>query len=206
MLLQRPFEALTPTLDGDCLAVLAGANSFFTVSQVQRVLDGERSLSGLRRALDRLAEHGVVRSERFGPAYAYALNREHLLAEAIIEVASAKTRLIDRVRDRVQSWEFPPVYAALFGSAARGDMRTGSDIDLFLVRPESADWERWTDAVHRLQADMISWTGNDTRVLEFSEQEAAEHGSTDQVVASVTRDGITLAGRPNWNVSKADGR
>ncbi len=38
MQLNKPFATVTPTLDGDVLAVLASADVTFTISQVQRIL------------------------------------------------------------------------------------------------------------------------------------------------------------------------
>lgn len=198
MLLQRPFEAITTSTDGDCLMVLARGDDEFTASQVNRLLDGRRSLSGVRNALDRLARQGVVRRRPVGNALTYRLNREHLLSRAIETIANAKPHLIERTREAIAGWEVVPTYAALFGSAARSDMREDSDIDVLVIRPDGADGERWTDAVLGLQRLMSSWTGNDVRVLEFSEDEARAHGATDPVMREIARDGIPLAGRSSW--------
>ena len=198
MLLQRPFESITTSTDGDCLMVLARADEEFAASRVHSLLEGRRSLSGVRNSLDRLVDQGVVNSRRVANATTYRLNREHILSEAIATIADAKQILIERTRDAIARWEIAPVYAALFGSAARGDMRVDSDIDVLVIRPDGADWERWADAVHDLQRLMSSWTGNDVRVLQLDEHEARSHGTTDPVMVEISRDGITLAGRPNW--------
>ncbi|MBT2517686.1 nucleotidyltransferase domain-containing protein [Streptomyces sp. ISL-90] len=203
MLLQKPFDAITTSTDGDCLMVLARADEEFTASQVQRLLEGRRSLSGVRNSLDRLDEQGVVSGRRVANAITYRLNREHILSEAIETIARAKQILIDKTRDAVADWEIQPVFAAIFGSAARGEMRTDSDIDVLLIRPENADWERWTDTVHEFQHAMTSWTGNDVRILELSEHEARTHGAVDPVMLEIARDGIAITGRPNWKRSGA---
>ena len=135
---------------------------------------------------------------RVANAITYRLNREHILSEAIATVARAKQILIDKIRETIADWEIQPVFAALFGSAARGEMRADSDIDVLLIRSGDADWERWTDAVHELQHAVTSWTGNDMRVLEFAEHEARAHGSADPVLNEIAREGIALAGRANW--------
>ena len=198
MLLQRPYESITTSTDGDCLMILARADEEFTASRVHGLLEGRRSISGVRNALERLAAQGVVLSRRVANAITYRLNREHILSEAITTIAEAKQILVQKARDAISDWETRPVYAALFGSAARGNMRVDSDIDVLLIRPDGADWERWTDSVQEFQRRMSSWTGNDVRVLEFDEREARSHGTTDPVMIEISRDGITLAGRPNW--------
>jgi len=198
MLLQKPFQAITTATDGDCLMVLARADDEFTASQVHRLLEERRSLSGIRNSLDRLDQQGIVHGRRVANAITYRLNREHILSDAIETIARAKQILIDKTRHAVVQWEIQPVFAAIFGSAARGDMRADSDIDVLLIRPEDADWEKWTDSVQELQHAMTSWTGNDVRVLELAEHEARTHGSVDPVMHEIARDGIALAGRPNW--------
>lgn len=198
MRLQHPFEAATTSVDGDCLAVLARADHEYTVSRLLPLLGRTRSLTGVRNALDRLADQGVVNVRRVGNVNSYSLNREHLLAQAIIEIATARARLVERISAEVERWQVPPVYGALFGSAARGEMRTESDIDLLLVHPDEADIEVWTDQIGRLQRLVASWTGNDTRVLAFSEQEARQHGANDPVLREIASEGTVVIGSSGW--------
>ncbi len=61
------------------------------------------------------------------------LNRCHLAAEPIIAIANLRGQFITQLQDEIRSWNPPPPYAALFGSAARSAMRVDSDIDLVLT-------------------------------------------------------------------------
>lgn len=93
----------------------------------------------------------------------------------------------------------PPVYAAIFGSAARGQMLPGSDLDVFVVRPDSAEEVTWESDLARLARDSTCWTGNDTRALVMTEREVVVGASAgDPLLQSVLRDGLLLAGRPEW--------
>ncbi|HYQ74974.1 nucleotidyltransferase domain-containing protein [Cellulomonas sp.] len=198
MLLQHPFGVITPTVDGDVLAVLAGAEAAFTTGDVARLVP-DRSIEGIRRALTRLVGHGVVDAEQVGRTVRYRLNREHLAADAVVAVARQRSTLLTRVRERLAAWRPRPVHAALFGSAARGDMHLGSDVDLFLVRPDDAPADRWEDQVDALSRDVTRWTGNDTRVLAMTESEVrAGAASGDPVLASVRDDGLPLIGPEGW--------
>jgi predicted nucleotidyltransferase len=170
----------------------------YSLSDVQRLIRAERSRSGIRNTLERLTEHGLVLTERFGKTDAYRLNREHILAGPVLAIAASRNSFIERVRSRLASWSHPALYAALFGSAARGDMSTNSDIDLFLVHPDDVDFEEWTDAVQQLQLDMAAWTGNDTRVLEMSETEAESNVGVDPVLISIATERILLLGSSDW--------
>lgn len=89
MQFDRPFLALTPTVDGDVLQVLSGAEASFTPGEVQRLL-GRHSIAGVRLTLKRLTEQGIVLAAPAGRAVMYRLNRDHVLASAIIEMSQAK--------------------------------------------------------------------------------------------------------------------
>ncbi|HWE88045.1 MAG TPA: nucleotidyltransferase domain-containing protein [Pseudonocardiaceae bacterium] len=148
--------------------------------------------------LQRLTQQGTVRSERVGSTFAYRLNRDHLAAEHIIGLARLQETFLARLENRLRSWEVPPVYAAVFGSAARGSMTADSDLDLLLIRPESVADGRWEKQVNELVADVTRWTGNDARTLEFAAAELAARGHDELVLRAVLDEGLTVAGTRAW--------
>lgn len=185
-------RVVTAALDGDLLTLLAAADHAFTGRQLAR-LSGASS-EGARRALIRLVEQGIVSREPAGAAHLYRLNREHLAAPAVVALAGLRTALLDRLRQALREWDPAPDYAALFGSAARGEERADSDLDVCLVRPDgiAADDATWRARVAGLERDVSRWTGNDTRVLELAASDV--DADTESVVDDVLRDGIPLAG------------
>ncbi len=194
--LGRPLSVVTPTVDADVLAVLAGADAEFTPPEIHRLI-GDWSEDGVRRALRRLVETGVVAVERKGNAFLYRLNRRHLAADAIVELAGLRHHFIRLLQETLEAWAEPPAHAALFGSAARRQMRVDSDIDVFVVRPADAtDDGTWRAQLYALQEQASAWTGNDVRVLEYSESEVeAGLAAGDPVLSDIRQDGIWLAGR-----------
>lgn len=192
MLLQRPFEAVTPTLDGPVLQVLAGADTWFSVSRVTALV-GDASVAGVRKALNRLTSQGLVRRHEDGVAYLYELNREHLLAGPVLEIARARDRLRERVIEHASRWDDPPRLLALFGSAARGHMHADSDLDVLAVADDPDD--RWLDDLGSLCGAMASWTGNDARPLILTPHELTM--GTDAVVREIGRDALVLFGDAN---------
>jgi hypothetical protein len=196
MELNRPLATVTPTLDGDVLAVLAQQEVTFTTGQLHRVLN-RYSEEGIRKVLRRLARQGVVHSERVGNAYSYRLNREHLAAGPIIELSRLAHTLLQRLEDRLAGWAFPPTYAAVFGSAARGTMTEDSDLDLLLVRADDTPVDIWDEQVGELIADVTRWTGNDTRPLEYTVSELTA-ARAEPVLRDVQKEGLTVAGRRAW--------
>lgn len=189
MLIQRPFEALTPTLDGAVLQVLAGAGSQFSVSRVTALVE-DASPSGVRKALNRLVEQGTVLRTSDGVAHLYRLNPDHLLADPIRDIARARERLRQRVVEHADTWEDPPHLLAIFGSAARGEMHAGSDLDVLAVGDTPDDG--WLDNLGSLCEAMTSWTGNDARPLVLSTQELTS--GEERVLVEIGRDAWVLFG------------
>ena len=196
MELNRPLATVTPTLDGDVLALLAQHEVAFTTGQLHRVLT-RYSAEGIRKVLRRLTRQGIVHSERVGNAYSYRLNRDHLAAGPVIELANLPRALLRKLEERLESWVFPPVYAAVFGSAAWGAMTADSDLDLLLVRADDSPLAVWEEQVGDLASDVTRWIGNDTRPLEYtvSELDAAR---AEPVLRDVLEQGLTVAGSHAW--------
>jgi len=120
----------------------------------------------------------------------------HLAAPAIIAIAAQRDELIARLRHEIAQWPDPASYAAIFGSAARGEMRTDSDIDLLLVRPMTAG-KGWPDDVAALAAQASRWTGNDVRPLEYGELELKD-AANEAVLREIAEEGITVYGERSW--------
>jgi nucleotidyltransferase-like protein len=89
---------------------------------------------GVRKSLGRLVEQGIVRATEMGRNRVHELNRDHVAAPVAEALAGLRLELWKRFRGTFDAWDPKPVYACVFGSAARGDGDTSSDIDLLLVR------------------------------------------------------------------------
>jgi predicted nucleotidyltransferase len=196
--LSDPTRAVTATLDGTVLAVLAAAGKQLTVGQVaQQAVRG--SEIGIRRSLARLVEQGIVRATLMGRNQVHELNRDHLAAGIADALADLRPELWRRLRVEFTHWQPRPLYANVFGSAARGDGDESSDIDLLLVHPpfpgekkpprvnarlgsqvadavsefmaSSGEIEaarQWEEQVDRLRQLVQAWTGNALQVVDVS--------------------------------------
>jgi predicted nucleotidyltransferase len=192
MQLQNPVGVLTPTLDAPVLAVLARVEQSFTGRQVHQ-LAGRGTEQGVRNALARLVEQGVVLQSRAGSAYLYQLNRRHLAAPHLAGLAAMRDELFSRWRRLIEGWPVQPRVVVLFGSAARGEMRPDSDIDLLVVTDAEQD-ELETDLA-QLQADTAAWTGNDARVLHVRSSQVTRD---EPVLVSAAEEGVVVAGDGTW--------
>lgn len=193
MRLQHPFEIITPTLDGDVLMVLAGGEDWFGVSTINDLIP-QRSDEGIRKTLKRLVSVGIAEELTAGRSHLYRLNREHLGAELIIHLASLKHTFLSQIHAVISSWEIKPIFVALFGSAARGEMETGSDIDLFVIQPNGTSDSLWERHVTGLAEQATKWIGSDVRPLVYTESEISQSAGTQTVLDDIADEGIPVFG------------
>ena len=198
MQVQHPLAVVTPTLDGDILTVLALSDARFTAGRIGKLMP-TRSYNGIRKALNRLADQGTVDVEQVGTIYSYTLNREHVAAAPIVALANLRGTLLNRIRAQIASWPIQPVYACVFGSTMRGQMRPDSDIDIFVVRPDSADRPAWEQQTGELATRVTRWTGNDGRALQMAESEVRAGVGGEPVLDDIAELAAgTVAGDPAW--------
>jgi predicted nucleotidyltransferase len=190
----RPLSVVAPTLDGDVLGVLAGADEEFTGRRIHRVLR-HGSEQGVRKAADRLVKQGIVSRRQAGQAKLYSLNRSHLAAPYVEGLGSLRAELVDRLKETVALWERPPTVLFLFGSAARGEATWESDLDLFVLRSigTAADDPVWQEQLADLESNATLWTGNEARVLEYGRRDLTDP-EVRKIVRQVIRDGIPICG------------
>jgi predicted nucleotidyltransferase len=193
----RPHTAVIGgALEGEVLSVLAGTTRPLTGRQIAR-LASHGSDRGLRLALNRLAEQGLVDTVEAPPAVLYSLNRDHIAAPIAIQLADLRSELFRRLRTAIGEWQVPPVHASIFGSTARGDGDASSDIDLLVVRPDSVDSEdpAWRDQLHELAVAIERWTGNHASISEVGDEELLGLASERRpIVDELEQAAITVAG------------
>lgn len=194
----RPFSVITPTLDGDVLAVLAGTTRPLTGRQVAQ-LSAQGSPDGVRKALARLVGQGIVHVDEAGSALLYTLNRDHVAAPAVLALADLRAELRRRIAEEVARWPLSPVHLSLFGSVARGEARATSDIDLLVVHADDVDTEEpiWRQQLEQLRQHVRQWAGNPVGYIELSVSQLAQTiRDREAIVAEWRHDAITLAGAP----------
>jgi predicted nucleotidyltransferase len=128
------------------------------------------SFEGIRMALRRLAETGLLHVDQRTSGTFYRLNRDHLAYPAVDALFGMRLRLTRLVAEAIGGWPEPPVHASFFGSYVRQDGGVDSDIDLLVVFDDEAydDDERWSEAVASLERSIQLWTGNPATALTMS--------------------------------------
>lgn len=193
--LSNPLRSIAPTVEADVLKVLAQTEAPLTGLTVDRLTG--RSHAQVRQVLRRLSADGLVDANRVGNAIEYRLNREHILAGAVVASATAVGAVEDRLVTFLETLKPCPVSVVLFGSFARRDGDSESDVDVLVVRPDALDpddasWgEVRTDIARRLER----WTGNPCQVIDLSVSEILNADArSESLVTSLRAEGITVFG------------
>lgn len=205
-----PYRVITPTLEGPILSALGDVTAPLTRGQIVDLV-GDASEAGVRKALARLAEQGIVIEQRLGKRYAYVANREHLLWPSVEGVFRARAMLQERVERAIAGWEFAPASVELFGSLARGGSDATSDIDLLIVRPHlpAGAEETWDEQVSDLNDQIVRWTGNTCDIVVLDPLELEHARQQDEPILhppTTTLAGAPLAGllsQPDGDLGKA---
>ncbi|MCU1493852.1 MAG: polymerase beta domain protein region [Acidimicrobiaceae bacterium] len=203
--LSRPASAVVPSIDADVLLALARVRFPVTGRELARI--SGHSQGQVQRILHRAAANGLVDLVDAGRSKLYALNREHVAAPAVLELVDLRGRLFERIRDLLADWPIPPVAAAVFGSAARGDGGPESDIDLLVVRAQDVDPDGrpWSDAIADLSNLIRRWSGNVASVIQVTPSEvAAMVARGEPILEDLRRDGVWLTSRSVLDVARKE--
>jgi hypothetical protein len=193
-----PYKAVVPSLDGEVLVVLARSSQPQTGRAVARLVH-RGSRAGVSRALARLVEEGIVLMAEVGSAHTYLLNRDHIAVPAVEILANLRQTLLEKFRGELQGWDPLPSHVSVFGSFARRDGNTQSDIDLLIIRPRDIPENnpRWRDQLHNFSVCVQSWTGNHAGIVEIPEEELQDLEQNNiPALKEIKRDGIELFGVP----------
>ena len=192
----RPAGLVLPAGTEAVLRALAGTDVALGVREIARVAGV--SANRASQVLSDLIEHGVATAEEHGAVRLCRLNRAHLAVEPLLGLVGLRSRLFEFLRDELAAWERRAVHASLFGSAARGDGDTSSDLDLLVIRPSGKEKDDgiWERQLYESGERIVAATGN--RAAWFATTPADLGRAVDAaepIVAEWRRDGVHLAGR-----------
>lgn len=193
--LGRPAAVALPPGTEAVIRALAGTVAPLGVRELARVAGV--SANRASQVLSHLIEHGLVRVEEHGAGRLCRLNRAHLAVEPLLGLVELRGRLLGFLRDEVGSWDRRALHVSLFGSAARGDGHTGSDLDLLVVRPDrKKDEEVWERQLYDSGERIMAATGNRAAWFVTTPADLARAvAANEPIVAEWRRDAAHLAGR-----------
>lgn len=103
----------------------------YHVREIARLTD--TSPGTLHKELARLAQAGLLTREKVGNQIRYGANRQCPIFEELAGILRKTSGLADVLLDALAPLSRRLKLALVFGSVARGDERSGSDVDLLLV-------------------------------------------------------------------------
>lgn len=117
---------------------------------------GRTRASGL---IAHLHDLGLVDRKEIGRTTMVVLARDNAAGELLDRLAHLRSVVMDRLRLLATEIEPAPLALVVFGSFARGEASTDSDIDVLAIRPDAADSETWTDAISAFATTARAKTG-----------------------------------------------
>lgn len=181
------FGGLFPGARGAVLGTLLRTGAGLTGRQVHALVRDEFSLWSVQQVLADLTHLGVVEARAVGRANVYTINEAHYATPPLRTLLDPFAALKRVISDAVVADDLAVI---LFGSVARGDATTDSDVDLAVLAP--AGWTGRTDLEDTVRAHL----GNDCDILTFTPEEFARLATNgdEPVVHDILTDGVVLLG------------
>lgn len=191
----RPVEALIPGAQGRVLGALVRAGAplnLRTLARLAGISAGQAS-----RVLPRLVELGVVRRTEVPPAALFELPARNFAAQVVRDFSDAHGALLREMRRTAAKLKPVPASVILFGSAATGEARAGSDIDVLIVRAsDDTHDDAWTTVLMKWVTRIREFSGNPVNLIEENEDDIPRLlRSSRGLWATIRNDGVVLAGK-----------
>ena len=194
----EPVEALLPGVQGKVLGVLARNHtelSMRAVARLARVSPQQASV-----VLGHLIDLGLVERRDVPPVALVRLSPDNLAAQTVAALADLRQTALDRLTDLAASISPAPASLVVFGSFARGQASSGSDIDVLAVRPAglSSNDDGWTDSLGAWADRARRIVGNPVNLLEISAEELPEllGRPAPSLWSEIATEGVLLLGAP----------
>lgn len=162
--------------------------------------------STAQRALTRLREAGLLMAAPVPPSVHYWPNPEHLAMPAVLALLRLGDELRRSMIGHVAAWRPQPLSVIVYGSIARGDATTSSDVDVLVVRPDAIepDEPMWQHKVAALGDRIHLWTGRRASVVDISRDDAVRGlADGEPYLVEADRDGWLIAGQALRELAEA---
>jgi predicted nucleotidyltransferase len=128
----KTIEALLPGVRKDILSILLiNPERWWYMSDLANHLN--RQISSLQRELKSLHEAGILESRREGNRVYYRADVACPIFSELRSIITKTSGLIDQIREVLLPYENEIQLAFVFGSIARFDDSSTSDVDLFII-------------------------------------------------------------------------
>lgn len=201
---QRPIEAVIPGARGRILSVLVETTAPLNLRTLARLADV--SLAQASRVMPGLVKLGLVERQEVPPSSLFLLDRSNVAAQAIVRLARSRDNALEQIGAAAAALRVRPEAVIVFGSFARGEAHSDSDIDIVIVRRDHIDEDddAWQTSLDELRTGIVALTGNQVEIVEVSLAEAGSKlNGRSELWRDVRRDGITVHGLTTSELSEA---
>lgn len=133
----RPVEALVPGVQGKVLAACLRSDEPLTMRALARLAGVSANQASV--VIDQLDDLGLVERRTAGRSLLVSLVHESPVVVALRQVAGLWTATLQLWRERADTFDPAPLSMAVYGSWARGEARSSSDVDILVVLPPELD-------------------------------------------------------------------
>lgn len=157
------------------------------------------SWTAVSTVLDEFSEMGVTNSSSAGRANIHSLNRENVYVTDLIDpLFAAEERIPDRMlADLSKTFEPRALALVIFGSYARGEQVSESDVDVAIVAGDTKAKDLVEETVDGYQAHFLSRYGAPLSAIVYDAREASALSKTaPSFAARLVNDALVVFG-PN---------
>jgi len=145
------------------------------------------------QALTEFERQGLIWRKMAGRSALWSLNREHILIDLLrplADISSRKTQLLlDEIKSALDLRALRMI--RLFGSMARGQESTSSDVDLLFIVKNPKEKEKLEEKSKDVEIRLAEHWGNVGAILVYDQQEyESKRGLS--LMRNIEREGITL--------------
>lgn len=149
------------------------------------------------RNLDDLKAYGIVTKKRVGGAYVYSLNEKNVLVKDVLDTLFRKEgKLLDDVLKAILQVKAGNMLSVVvFGSAARGEERPTSDVDIFILARNENESNLIRDFLSNAELRFHEQTGNRLSPIVMSIAELKDKYKTNKTLISKILSGKVISGK-----------
>jgi predicted nucleotidyltransferase len=156
------------------------------------------SIAQASRVLPVLVGLGLLERREVGPSSLFRLVPDHVASRALLALADVRGAALREMARAAGEIRPAPVSVIVFGSFARGDNATDSDIDAIVVRSEALDEdnEHWADSLDQWRATVKRVSGNEVEILDVgADKMPGNLGGSTALWRDVRREGLVIFGK-----------
>ncbi|MEI8218870.1 MAG: nucleotidyltransferase domain-containing protein [Elusimicrobiota bacterium] len=149
------------------------------------------------RNLDDLNAHGIVTKKRVGSAYVFSLNEKNVLVKDVLNTLFQKEgKLLDDVLKAIFLEKTSNMLSVVvFGSAAKGEEKPASDVDIFILTKNESESILVNDFLSDAELRFYEQTGNRLSPIVMTITELKGKYKTNKTLFSRILSGKVVSGR-----------